>query len=237
MSLEKQPKRQPVNYRYEALNHDFIKLMAEIAHYAAGKYGSAEQYVEARLEGEKSPINHIYEHLRSYQDGESHDHFQDPIYHLAAIAYNASMEALYLRKFGKSNTVVNLTPKPTETQGNDAKQSNLTFKPLQEAIDAARADYWYYSSPFYLWPYKFDNPVWYNGTTAKPNTFNTEGQPATSYSKENGLKFKEEPAPKSTNFEVNSNGKVLKFEGGILHSVEEEKQEKYMDNVFPFPDK
>jgi hypothetical protein len=93
-------KRQPVTFRYDALNHDFIKLLAEIAYYAANKYGSAEQYADGRLEGEKSPVNHIYEHLRQYQTGEKHDHFGDPIYHLAAIAYNAMMEALYLRRWG-----------------------------------------------------------------------------------------------------------------------------------------
>jgi len=93
-------KRVPVTFRYDGLNHDFIKMLAEIAHYAASKYGSAEQYANGRLEGEKSPVNHIYEHLRQYQTGEHHDHFKDPIYHLAAIAYNAMMEALYHRRFG-----------------------------------------------------------------------------------------------------------------------------------------
>ena len=101
-------KRVTVTFRYDGLNHDFIKLLAEIAHYATSKYGSAEQYVNGRLEGEKSPVNHIYEHLRQYQTGEQHDHFKDPVYHLAAIAYNAMMEALYHRRFGHTVSPLDL---------------------------------------------------------------------------------------------------------------------------------
>lgn len=93
-------KRQPVNYRYDALNHNFLKLLAEIAKYAGDKYGSPQQYAAARLTGEKSPINHIYEHLRAYQDGELHDHFGTMKHQLAAIAYNAMMSFLYDEKFG-----------------------------------------------------------------------------------------------------------------------------------------
>lgn len=103
--------RVPVTFRYDGLNHDFIKLLAEIAHYAASKYGSAEQYANGRLDGEKGSINHIYEHLRQYQTGEPHDHFKDPIYHLAAIAYNAMIEALYLRRFGHKVSPLNLQPR------------------------------------------------------------------------------------------------------------------------------
>lgn len=92
--------RQPVNYRWDALNWDFVKLLAEIANYAAGKYGSAEQYVNGRLTGEKSPMNHIYEHLRAFQAGEPHDHFGTLEHQLAAIAYNAMMEYAYIKRFG-----------------------------------------------------------------------------------------------------------------------------------------
>lgn len=95
-----QAKRQPVDFRYDALNWDFVKLLAQIAYYAAGKYGAAEQYTESRLTGDQGPVNHIYEHLRQYQAGEPHDHFTDSRYHLAAIAYNAMMEAWYLDNYG-----------------------------------------------------------------------------------------------------------------------------------------
>jgi len=93
--------RHPVKYRYEALNWDFVRLMAEIAHYAGEKYGVPEQYTGERLVGDRSPINHIYEHMRQFQVGELYDHFDgDPAYHLAAVAYNAMMEFWYLRVHG-----------------------------------------------------------------------------------------------------------------------------------------
>ena len=94
-------KRVPVDFRYDALNPQFIKMLAEIGSYAATKYGSWEQYAAGRLVGEKSPVNHIYEHLRQYQMGEPYDHFEGHVgRHLAAIAYNAMMEWHYLMTFG-----------------------------------------------------------------------------------------------------------------------------------------
>jgi hypothetical protein len=94
-------KRVPVDFRYDALNPLFLKFMAKIGAYAAEKYGSYEQYSEARLEGEKSPVNHIYEHLRQFTMGEPYDHFDGDIrWHLAAIAYNAGMEFYYVTRWG-----------------------------------------------------------------------------------------------------------------------------------------
>jgi hypothetical protein len=99
MSDEK-VKRAPVNYLYTGLNWEFIKLQAEIAKYAAGKYGSATQYANGKLEGDKDPLNHIYEHARQFQAGEVHDHFGTLEHQLAAIAYNASMKFFELKKWG-----------------------------------------------------------------------------------------------------------------------------------------
>lgn len=93
--------REPVNFNYTGLNWDFLKLMAEIVPYADAKYTSFAQYTHARLEGEKSPANHMAEHLRQYMMNEPYDHFDgDRGRHLAAIAYNAMMEWYYLKKFG-----------------------------------------------------------------------------------------------------------------------------------------
>jgi hypothetical protein len=93
--------RDPVNYRYTALNWDFIKLMAEIAAYSDGKHGNAEQYTGAELTGNRAPLNHIVEHLRQYITEENYDHLDaDPARHLAAIAYNAMMEFWYHRERG-----------------------------------------------------------------------------------------------------------------------------------------
>ena len=97
--------RVPVNYRYDALNPDFIKAMAQIAAYAAEKYGAAEQYTITRLVGEKSPINHIYEHLRQYQIGKPYDHFDGDLrWHLVAASYNAMMEFFYHTKWGHTRS-------------------------------------------------------------------------------------------------------------------------------------
>ena len=96
-------KREPVNYQFQALNWQFIKLLAEIASYAADKYGSAEQYTNSPLTGEKSPMNHIMEHARQYMASEDHDKFGDRHeMHLAAIAYNAMMEYYYYKHSGRT---------------------------------------------------------------------------------------------------------------------------------------
>lgn len=104
MEARGEVKRVPVTYQYHRLNWHFIKLLAEIAHYADAKYGQTEQYTGARLVGEKSPLNHIAEHMRAYMAQEPHDHFTDPAYHLAAIAYNAMMEYFYLESGGPTTS-------------------------------------------------------------------------------------------------------------------------------------
>lgn len=106
MSDEPKVKRVPVSFLWSKLNWDFLKMLAEIAQYAEGKYGSAEQYTNARLENQASPINHIYEHLRQYQAGEPHDRFGDARYHLAAIAYNAMMEYFYHTAWGQKLNII-----------------------------------------------------------------------------------------------------------------------------------
>lgn len=95
--------RVPVDFRYDALNPEFEKMLAKIASYADDKYGDCHLYAKLpdRLRGEKSPINHIREHLRQYIAMETYDKFDGDLgWHLAAIAYNAMMELHYLRKFG-----------------------------------------------------------------------------------------------------------------------------------------
>lgn len=94
-------KRVPVDHQTSRLYWPFIILMGKIAHYANEKYGSVEQYADGRLEGEKSPINHIAGHIAEYVSRKPHDKWpDDPRMHLAAIAYNAMMEALYYEQGG-----------------------------------------------------------------------------------------------------------------------------------------
>lgn len=118
--------RVPVKYRWDGLNWEFLKTLAEIAHYAGEKYGSPEQYANGRLEGEKSPINHIYEHLRMYTAREPHDHFGDLKHQLAAIAYNAMMEAYYLEHGGP-------TVKDTFTTATEERKQREEARLMQNA--------------------------------------------------------------------------------------------------------
>jgi hypothetical protein len=99
--MDNEPKRVPVDFRYDAVNPTFLHWMARIGAYASEKYGAWEQYAGARLIGEKSPINHIFDHLRKYQIGELYDHFDgDTRWHLVAVAYNAMMEFYYHTRWG-----------------------------------------------------------------------------------------------------------------------------------------
>jgi hypothetical protein len=97
-------KRQPISYLWSSLNWEFLRLLADIASYAEGKYGAAEQYTEGRLVGDKSPVNHMFEHLRAYIAREPHDRYGTAEHQLAAIAYNAMMEYFYLKHGGPTVT-------------------------------------------------------------------------------------------------------------------------------------
>ena len=95
------PKRVPVDFDYAAIHPQFLKGLARIAGYAAGKYGSCHQYLGSRFVGDKSPINHAYDHIRAYREREAYDHFDGhPRWHLVAAAYNLMMEWVYDLKFG-----------------------------------------------------------------------------------------------------------------------------------------
>lgn len=86
--------RDPITERYDLLDPDFLRYMALIGGYGARKYGEGNWKL-SRLEGDKSPINHIMKHLVAYQNKESYDHPEvgfEPYIHLAAIAFNAMME-------------------------------------------------------------------------------------------------------------------------------------------------
>lgn len=83
--------------RYDILDPIFLEMLAKIADYGAKKYGEYNWH-KSRLEGDKSPINHIYKHLKSYRLNEPYDHSElgnDKEWHLAAIAFNAMMEFYY----------------------------------------------------------------------------------------------------------------------------------------------
>jgi hypothetical protein len=94
-------KRDEISVRYDIIDPDFLELMAKIADYGAKKYGDDFNWQKSRLEGNKSPINHIYQHLMSYRIKEPYDHTEVGEHfslHLVAIAFNAMMEFYYEKK-------------------------------------------------------------------------------------------------------------------------------------------
>lgn len=104
-------KREPVDFDFTALNWDFLKKMARIPLHATEKYGSWSQYKNARLEGEKSPINHAIEHLRKYLAGESYDRWDKGVdWHLVAASYNCMMAWYYHFRFGHETHPLTLPP-------------------------------------------------------------------------------------------------------------------------------
>ena len=114
---ESKVKRVPVDFRYDAINPMFLKMLARIGGYAAEKYGSFEQYTDARLEGEKSPLNHAYEHIRQYVCKEPYDHFDgDHRWHLAAACYNLMMAYYYDSKMGHETHPLVVDEAPVKTK-------------------------------------------------------------------------------------------------------------------------
>lgn len=89
-------RREPVDYDYNALDPETLHRLAQIAGHAIDKYGSWQQYRAARLTGEKSPINHVYEHIGNYRARVPYDRFGGHhTWHLVAAMYNLMMELWY----------------------------------------------------------------------------------------------------------------------------------------------
>lgn len=96
----KEAKRTLVKFNYNALDPEFLFMLAEVAYIADEKYGDWEQYKDVRLKGNQSPISHIYHHLGNYRSGADYENLngefkRKKVFHLAAVAYNAMMEAWY----------------------------------------------------------------------------------------------------------------------------------------------
>jgi Domain of unknown function (DUF5664) len=91
-------KRVDRNIRYDILDPTFLEYMAKVADYGAKEYGDFNWH-KSRLTGDKSPVNHMYKHLGSYQRTEPYDHpelGEGPEWHLIGIAFNAMMEFFYV---------------------------------------------------------------------------------------------------------------------------------------------
>ena len=92
--MNEEAKRDPVKYRYDVLDWNFIFALARIGYLGAEKYGDFN-YRQSGLVREKSPTNHMIEHFRQYMENRSYDHLgigTERKWHLAAIAFNAMIE-------------------------------------------------------------------------------------------------------------------------------------------------
>jgi hypothetical protein len=97
----KRATRKKVRYRYDAINPEFLLMMAEIGAYADETYEDCFQYSLSELTKDADPLNHVLKHYVEYVTGVPYDHFEgDPRRHLVAIAYNAMMKFLYHTKYG-----------------------------------------------------------------------------------------------------------------------------------------
>ena len=89
--------RDPIQFRFDILDPEFLEALAKIADYGAKKYGEFNWH-KSRLTGDKSPLNHIAKHFVFYHKGQQYDHPElglEKKWHLAAIAFNAMMEFWY----------------------------------------------------------------------------------------------------------------------------------------------
>ena len=90
---------------FKYLIPEFLKAMNDIGQYGHEKYGE-QSFQYRRLQGDTSRGDmertqpheigrHACHHFGLYLDGEDHDHFEDKIHQLAAVAFNAMMEAYF----------------------------------------------------------------------------------------------------------------------------------------------
>jgi dATP/dGTP diphosphohydrolase len=122
--MSQEAKRNPQNLRYDILDPLFLEHLARIADYGAKKYGDLNWH-QSHLEGDKSAINHIYKHLKSFRLEEPYDHQElgsGKEWHLAAIAFNAMMEFYWVMKEKK------LSQKDLETQEKAKLDLHTGFK-------------------------------------------------------------------------------------------------------------
>ena len=100
-------KRETRNQRFDLLIPEFLGKMAELASHGATKYGD-RNWQNSRLEGDKSPLNHIYTHLAEFQTRVEHDYFGTVEDNLVSIAFNAMMEWWYEHNFPRDKQRIGL---------------------------------------------------------------------------------------------------------------------------------
>lgn len=134
--------RNPIGVRYDLLVPEFLEAMAQLMH-AGTHYDQVpgEPNWQKGLPGEKSPINHIMDHLINYQMGYSHDHLGNRRYHLAAVALNAMFEFWFelereeaqFAEMLSSDRELGVVPQPEKTTPPVPQNDN----PIAEVAEAA----------------------------------------------------------------------------------------------------
>jgi len=91
--------------QFEFLDSEFLTAMNDIGRYGFEKYGPVS-FQSRRLNGDRSRgslkratsqviADHAQEHFSQYLSHIAHDKFGDDIHQLAAVAFNAMMEAYF----------------------------------------------------------------------------------------------------------------------------------------------
>jgi hypothetical protein len=89
--------REPIPVRYDLLIPEFIREMSRLVAIGAEVYGD-RNWQRSRLQGEKGPVNHIYEHMHDYLTMQPHDRLNPhSSSHLVSVAVNAMFEWWYER--------------------------------------------------------------------------------------------------------------------------------------------
>ena len=102
MESTTEAKRNSTSFRFDIIDPNYIRMMAQIGDYGAKLYGDFN-WQKSRLSGNKSPINHILKHTTAYIIGEPYDHPELGLHrkiHLAAVGFNAMMEFWYEENMG-----------------------------------------------------------------------------------------------------------------------------------------
>ncbi len=86
---------------YEFLDPAFLRTMDDIGRYGFEKYGSASFHAKQQRQDHARDgrltsqviADHAREHFNMYLNHQAHDHFNTDLHQLAAVAFNAMMEA------------------------------------------------------------------------------------------------------------------------------------------------
>lgn len=82
------------------LSPQFVRELAEIAHYATDKYGEWS-YTKPGFVGAMSPYNHAFAHLVDYLRGKPNDRGHPTNSHLCHAAYNCMIEYWHITRGGR----------------------------------------------------------------------------------------------------------------------------------------